>query len=546
MTTVAATQAPDEARGGFRALMRHRNYALIWSGQLISQIGDRFTWVAISLWVYAETGSALSVSYAILALLLAPAFVGFVAGALVDRLDRRRILMTADLVRAGLVALIPWLMAQGLIWVYIDLFLISAASAFFRPAMFAVIPQSVPKKQLLQANAYFASMDTSTEIFGPALAGLLAAWLGYAAVLWIDASTYVFSGVLVSALRLTSHPTRGVDARDQLPSMRGVSLTRQVPGMAMGDREGIGVRAIARSIREGLRYVRSDPVQVALLAALAGGFWVAGLNSLQTPLAKGTLGVTDVEFGWFQSIWGVGFVAASLLLGWYGTRLPRGQTVVAGYLLWALAVGAMGLAANYGMLVIAGFWVGFANMLVFVNVSTIMMEHTPADKLGRVITTRQVALALMRATALLGFGWLADQTTVRGAILAMAGISVAGTLLARLRFPALWRYGLEEAPVPRRVAPAPAGVMADLDGRLVEPALSFTLGRLLRADIDPEFDEAEQRWLNAAVMIIVGAGWLALAATAPLQTAAMTGAVVVALGVAHLIRRAGGRVGVSE
>jgi DHA3 family macrolide efflux protein-like MFS transporter len=90
--------------------MRYRNYALLWTGQLISQTGDRFHWVAISLWVYAQTGSALSVSYAITALMVGPALVGLVAGAFVDRFDKRKILISADLGRAILVFAIPNLM----------------------------------------------------------------------------------------------------------------------------------------------------------------------------------------------------------------------------------------------------------------------------------------------------------------------------------------------------------------------------------------------------------------------------------------------------
>ena len=88
----ALTDPTEKDQSGIRALFRHRNYAVLWLGQLVSQTGDRFHWVAISLWVYASTGSALSVSYAITALLVGPAVVGVFAGAIVDRLDRRKIL----------------------------------------------------------------------------------------------------------------------------------------------------------------------------------------------------------------------------------------------------------------------------------------------------------------------------------------------------------------------------------------------------------------------------------------------------------------------
>lgn len=521
---MVSTQANSdaEARGGLLALLRYRNYALLWTGQLVSQVGDRFHWVAISLWVYAQTGSALSVSYAIMALMVAPAFVGFWAGALVDRLDRRRIMVAADLVRAGLVAAIPWLMEHGIVWVYLDLFLISAASAFFRPAMFAAIPQSVPEGRLLQANAFFASMDSATEVFGPALAGLLVASVGYAMALYVDAATFVVSAVFVNALRLGQGPVGGD------PATRPAAGS----GVSAADRQA----GILRSIREGLRYIRGDRVQVALLAYLIGGFWVAGLSSLQTPLAKGVLGINDSQFGWFQSIWGIGFIAASLLLAWYGGRLPRGQAIVLGYFMWALAAAVMGLSPNYGVLVVTGFWVGFANMLVFVNVSTVMMEHTPSRVIGRVVTTRQILVALMRAAALLGFGALGDLVGIRAAILAMAGISAVGTAVAAMRSPVLWWYR-----VPDLARVRDAGLRAaDAAGGLGGIGAPFSaLARVLLDRADPEFDPAEQRWLNLATLLIVAVGWLVLLVQLPIEALGVAAVAAGAAGVAYAARLVG-------
>ncbi len=507
-------------------MMRHRNYALLWSGQLVSQVGDRFHWVAISLWIYAKTGSALSVSYAIMALMIAPAVVGFYAGALVDRLDRRRILIAADLARAGLVALIPWLMDHGMAWVYLTLFLISAASAFFRPAMFAVIPQSVPRPRLLQANAFFASMDSATEVFGPALAGVLVAALGYAAALYVDSLTYLGSACFVAAMRLPGSPAAG-----------------RAQGAAGEARPRTGA---VEAIREGLRYIRGDGVQVALLAFLIGGFWVAGLNSLQTPLAKGVLGVTDQQFGWFQSVWGLGFIGSSLLLGWKGGRVPRGQAIVFAYVLWALATGAMGLSPNYVVLLVTGFWVGFANMLLFVNVSTLVMEYTPADKVGRVITTRQVLVALMRVAALLGFGKLADAAGIRTAIIAMASISLLGTSLAARLFPALWRYrsAEPERPVDIQTILEGSGRFPTPDaGRGLLPALSsvWAVLRSSTSAVDPEFEASEQRWLNKVTLLIVGVGWLTLLLQAPIQALGLAATVAVAVVVARAAKQIAGR-----
>jgi len=506
MTTLAEPASGD-AQGGFVALMRHRNYALLWTGQLISHLGDRFHWVAISLWVYAETGSALSVSFAIMALMVAPAVVGLFAGALVDRLDRRKIMMAADLVRAGLVAAIPALMELGLPWVYAALFLVSAASAFFRPAMFAAIPQSVPKERLLQANAFFASLESAVEVVGPALAGLLVMKFRYATAMYVDALSYLISAWFVYGLRLPALAS-GAASPDKRPS--------SLPG-------------ILQAIREGLRYVRGDQVHVALLAFLFSAQWVVGLSSLQTPLAKGVLGITDRQFGWFQSVWGLGFVGASLLLGWFGKAIPRGQAIVFGYLLWALAAGAMGGSTSYPMLLVTGFWVGFANILVFVNVGTVIMEHTPPDKVGRAIAVRQIAVSGVRVAALLLFGLLADVTTVRTSILAMSVVSLAGAIGVGVRFPVLLHYHVTRTRVP-------TGPLIPFTKQVAEPLIFQVISRLSGAQADPDFSSKEQRWLNASALAIVTVGWLLVLLHLPIQAIGGVGVAAVTMVVVNVVR----------
>src|SRR3989337_529754 len=105
---------PPIRSSGFFALMRSRNYALLWASQGISLLGDRFHWIAISLWVYALTGSALSVSYAIIALMIGPAAVGLFAGVLVDRWNRKRTMILPGIAHGSLVAFIPCPIGHGI------------------------------------------------------------------------------------------------------------------------------------------------------------------------------------------------------------------------------------------------------------------------------------------------------------------------------------------------------------------------------------------------------------------------------------------------
>lgn len=459
----AVAVAHDHA-SGFLGLMRNRNYALLWSGQLVSEMGNRFHWVAVSLWVYALTQSAGAVSLAISSMFVGSLLVSLWAGALVDRLNRKVILVAADLARGALVALIPTLIPISLWLVYLDLVLISVATAFFRPAIFAIVPQVVPRRDLMPANSFFTAMDTGTEILGPILAGFLAQSYGYAPLLYLDSMTYFFSALCVVSMNL--------------------SQERRVP-------PGLDLRAVWGSVVEGLRYIRRDELQRGLFVLIFPATLVgAGLNALQTPLAKGAVGITDAEFGTFQSVWGLGFVVASLLLGWYGGAFRKSRLIIAGYFLGFLATGLMGFSAAYTALLLTAFAVGFANTLYYVGLGTVLMEYTPSELMGRVVSTRQLALAVTRVSSPLIFGAVAEIAGIREAIYIMAAVGAVGTLTA------VWRY--------------PSVRQFDRDWQTSGPWLSALLKPFVEP-VDPEFQEAPQRWLNVLSLLVAALGWLIIA-----------------------------------
>lgn len=461
--TAAAVPAPSEPQAGFRALMRNRNYALLWTGQLVSELGNRFHWIAISLWIYSLTHSAASVSIAVASMFGGSLFASVWAGAVADRFNRKTILVGGDVIRAVLVVMIPSFIEIGLWLVYLDLVLISVASGFFRPAMFSIIPQVVSRGQLLPANSFFSAMDTSTEIIGPALAGLLASRLGYAPLLYVDAASFGFSALCILGMRVVR-----VDRFEKMAERR-----------------------IWGEVLEGMRYVRTDPLQWALFILIIPAYLVgSGLNALQTPLAKGVVGIGDREFGVFNSVWGAGFLVASLLLGWYGRFLSRPLLIVGGFFVQFVVTLMMGFGRSYSWLLATGFGVGFANTLSFVGISTLLMEYTPSGLMGRVVSTRQLALHMVRITSPLLFGNIADYIGVPTAIALMTMVGAVGTSLVSLTL----------VPLLRRV---------DAGGGLQQEIVAQ--GRHILGGLDEAFDRGTQIRLNYASVAIVALGWFYLA-----------------------------------
>ncbi|MGH7404314.1 MAG: MFS transporter [Candidatus Methylomirabilales bacterium] len=498
MVREATTLPVPPPPSGFLALMRNRNYALLWASQGVSQLGDRFHWVAISLWVYAVTKSALAVSYAIIALMVGPAVVGLFAGALVDRWNRKRTMVVSDLIRGALVALIPWLMTKSLPLVYLDLFLVSCASTFFRPAMLASIPRIVAKGDLMPANSFLATVDTATEVIGPLAAGIFVQTRGYSQAMYFDAGSYFVSALLVGFLSLPGASSRFAGAMKQATS-------------------------ILADIKEGWRYIRKDRLQFGLLMFIFLGWWVSGLNSVQTPLAKTEFGLSDAEFGSFNTVWGIGLVAASLALGRYGSQIPQGRLIVWSFLGWIITTGITGLSLNSGMLYAAVFWVGLTNIALFVGLSTTIMEITPSEMLGRVLAIRQVSLAGVRLVAMLGFGYVADHVGIRESVLGMAGLSLSGLILGLRLLPEVARYGYAGG--------APSGERG-------KPTLTFgRIAYILFDATDAAYLNVPQRSLNVAVGLLVGVAWVLLLAMDPGSAISVAGTVAAAISLKLAITR---------
>ena len=465
---IATVTGQQERPIGFLGLMRNRNYALLWWGQLVSELGNRFHWIAVSLWVYTITRSAAAVSLAVSAMFVGGLLVGLWAGAIVDRLDRRKILIVSDVVRAVLVAAIPPLMGVHLWLAYADLALISVATAFFRPAMFAVIPAFVGKRDILPANSFFTAMDTGTEILGPALAGIIAFKYGYALLLYSDALTYIFSALCLLGTSVSAMGESRIERPDK--------------------------QSMLNAIAEGFQYIRQDPLQRQLFVLIFPAYLVgSGLNALATPLAKGVVGITDVDFGTFNSVWGVGFLVASLLVGWFGDRVSKSALIIGGFFLGFASSAAMGLSRSFNTLLITAFAVGFANTLNYVGLTTVLMERTEQGVIGRVLATRQVALGTVRVLSPLAFGTLGDVIGVRLSIWVMAALGTLGTAAVVVFSPALRRI--------ESVGP---------------PAPISKVWKFFVMSANPEFDGNQQARLNLGTLAIVGLGWLGVAVRHPL------------------------------
>ena len=191
------------------ATLRQRNFALLWTGQLISMLGDWVLIISLPFYIYQQTGSALATGAMFIVQVIPSLLLGSVAGIFVDRWDRRWTMLIADISRA--LILLPLLLvhSQQALWiVYSIAFAETAISLFSSPAEAALIPHLVDDDHLVAANALSSLGQELTRLIGPMVGGALFVFLGLHSVILVDSASYIFSGIMILLIALPKISTK--------------------------------------------------------------------------------------------------------------------------------------------------------------------------------------------------------------------------------------------------------------------------------------------------------------------------------------------------
>jgi MFS transporter, DHA3 family, macrolide efflux protein len=423
--------APMGALGhSYVRLATNSPFSAMWLGQVISSMGDRVHQIALVFLVARATnGSPLALGLVFAAMTLPTSLVGPLAGALVDRWDRKWVMVGSDLVRAALVFAIPVVSGVHIGLVVGLVFLLAVASSFFRPARAAALPQVVPEEDLLTANSAMWVADTVSDLAGYGLGGLFVAFLGSALSLafWIDGASYLASAALVAAVAIPRvvRPAAGILGA---AGAAGNALTADVS------------TSLRRDLEDSWRFLRAETVLFATtIQASIAEYGLGALMALSPLLVTGLpLGGLDAPtaYGLFEMSMGVGLVGGGLVIGALAGRVAKGPAIVAGFTTLGLALlvfsvthvlwAALGLAAI----------VGVANVTFVVPSQTVFQQRTPGEMLGRVVAIRLAMVNAMLAVSMATSGLLAQLLGVHP-VLAACGILTAVAGLAGLRVRAI-------------------------------------------------------------------------------------------------------------
>jgi MFS family permease len=337
------------------------DFWLFWAGQTISNLGNSFTEFALPLLVFQMTGSAVSLALATAIYFLPYLFFGLVIGAWVDRWDRKRLMVSTDLLRAGVIATIPLLAAFGWLpvwWLYLVQFAGATLQIFFESAEFAAIPSLVKRDNLVTANGRIQASYSAARVIGPALAGLLAVLLPIHDILVVDALTFAYSALTLALVR------RSFNA--EAPPARG---------------------NLRQDVAEGVRYVWGHPVlrSISIMMALIN-FVYATTYAQLILFAKEHHQASDAQAGFLYSAGAVGIIVFSLAAGairkrWPFSRVALGALSLQGLLLIVLAVNRWYAAALPLWAMVWGL-----GALFDINAGSLRQSIVPNQLLGRVVT----------------------------------------------------------------------------------------------------------------------------------------------------------------
>jgi MFS transporter, DHA3 family, macrolide efflux protein len=384
MSETAVTTESKEAgaegsaeKVNFFTVLKNRNFRNLWLGQIVSQMGDYFAFLAILVVVGGfsqDVGQTTQqVSGVMIATTLPRLLFGVLAGVFVDRWDRRLTMLASDLIRPVLtLAMIPAFMSKNLLLMYVLAFVMSAVGTFFNPAKGALIPKMVPQEHLTAANALSQTSLTMAFVLGPALAGatffLLGAgneWMAFV----LDAISFLVSAVAIWMVRMPKEDTKPA---------------AETPA------EGSALARVGRELAVGLKALAFNRV-IATLSVVFGVtmLGVGALNVLWVSFLKSGFGFTDsAELGWRFAVIDVAFfggmVIASVLVGNLLSNRPPKDFVVWGLIVAGAATLPIGYLPNYWLVVALMFVVGLAVAPINTGVMTLMQIVVPNNQLGRV------------------------------------------------------------------------------------------------------------------------------------------------------------------
>ncbi|MEP7133443.1 MAG: MFS transporter [Chloroflexota bacterium] len=400
--------------------LKHRNFALIWGGLLISMVGTQMQQWALFWHISQLSKDPIAVSIVGGVRFIAVLCFSLVGGLVADRYNRRSILFFTQSTALLIAAILGLLTMFGKIQLWHIYFLTAiqaSAMAFDLPARQALVPNLVPRNILPSAFSLQSIAFNTGAIVGPALSGIVIGYMGQEAVYFINAVSFL--AVIFALIMLDDIPQQQAQAK------AGFSA-------ALGD------------IRDGVQFIRNQPLifSTMILDFLATFF--SSANTLLPYFAQNVLHVGEVAYGWLASAQSVGAVCVGLIASQYNNIRRQGSLILGAVVLFGAATIVFGLTRLYLVVFLALVLMGAADSISTIIRNTIRQMNTPDSLRGRMTSINQIFFMGGPQLGEVEAGAVAQFFGVPFAIVSGGIGAILGVWLVATKWPALVRYNGDE------------------------------------------------------------------------------------------------------
>jgi MFS family permease len=406
--------------------LKHRNFALLWSGLLISLIGSQMQQWALFWHISRLSKDPIAVSVVGGVRFVAVLCFSLPGGLVADRYNRRNILfftqLTAMLVALslGLLTLMGWIQ----LWhIYLLTGIQAIAMAFDLPARQALVPNLVPRDILPSAFSLQSIAFNTGAILGPALSGIVIGYLGQAATYFVNAVSFL---AVIVALLLLQHVHQ---QRSEIKT---------------------GFRAALADIRDGVRFIRHQPLILSSMILDFIATFFSSANTLLPYFSQNVLHIGEVAYGWLAAAQSVGAVTVGLVASQYSRIRRQGPLLLGAVVVFGLATVLFGSARAYALVFLALILIGAADSVSTIIRNTIRQLITPDSLRGRMTSINQIFFMGGPQLGEIEAGAVAKFYGVPFAIISGGVGAILGVILVAAAWPSLGRYNGDE--------PAAAGV----------------------------------------------------------------------------------------
>ncbi len=390
-------------------LIKNKNFSAVFTGGLISDIGSNFVFIAIMFLAISMTSSltieksAQAVALIMVVQIIPSLIIGPFAGVVVDRFDRKKIMIAADIIGASTSFMV--LFATSINHLYIFAFFSSFARLFFYPARGASIPRIVDPEQLVQANGLTQTMTQLSALIGPALAGIVVYNYGYDLAFIIDGVSYLISAILIFTINT-----------DLKPLSKGEASVKQ----------------LGRDMKEGLMLIMNDKIisyiLILFFILLLG---IGMINPLLAFYLKSSFGLSEKDFGYIISFSAISGFIGAILITVKGQIKRKLTMITTSTFIVAISMSILGYAPNSSnpvlLLYLAMALIGIINISINIPLGALFQAIIEDKNMGKINAFMGTALSLAQvsgaalATYLVGYMAISNVFTFVGIFTAIVG-----------------------------------------------------------------------------------------------------------------------------